>query len=69
MLLSTVKDDDHLVAYKIPKLVNTVYLQFVHRRQVYVLPVSVTIICINIPVALGKIYFRCLVYILTDFNN
>ncbi|XP_042451811.1 ubiquitin carboxyl-terminal hydrolase 5 isoform X1 [Zingiber officinale] len=34
MLLSTIKDDDHLVAYKIPKLMNTVYLQFVHRRQV-----------------------------------
>ncbi|XP_074568079.1 ubiquitin carboxyl-terminal hydrolase 5 isoform X2 [Curcuma longa] len=34
MLLSTIKDDDHLVAYKIPKLGNTVYLQFVHRRQV-----------------------------------
>ncbi|XP_042437503.1 ubiquitin carboxyl-terminal hydrolase 5-like [Zingiber officinale] len=34
MLLSTIKDDDHLVAYKIPKLMNTVYLQFVHHRQV-----------------------------------
>ncbi|WOL11391.1 ubiquitin carboxyl-terminal hydrolase 5-like [Canna indica] len=35
MLLSTIKDDDNLVAYKIPKLVeNNIYLQFVHRREV-----------------------------------
>ncbi|PIA50657.1 hypothetical protein AQUCO_01200104v1 [Aquilegia coerulea] len=32
--LSTIKDDDHLAVYKIPKLVkNTVYLQLVHRRE------------------------------------
>ncbi|KAJ8458085.1 hypothetical protein OPV22_031011 [Ensete ventricosum] len=35
ILLSTVKDDDRLVAYKIPNVVkNTIYLQFVHRREV-----------------------------------
>lgn len=35
VLLSTIKDDDHLVAYKIPKNVkNTIYLQFVHRHEV-----------------------------------
>ncbi|KAK4839305.1 hypothetical protein QYF36_020867 [Acer negundo] len=32
--LSTIKDDDHLAAYKIPKLVkNAVFLQLIHRRQ------------------------------------
>ncbi|KAJ4975516.1 hypothetical protein NE237_000622 [Protea cynaroides] len=31
--LSTIKDDDHLAAYKIPKFVkNTVFLQLIHRR-------------------------------------
>ncbi|KAJ8475633.1 hypothetical protein OPV22_019360 [Ensete ventricosum] len=35
ILLSTIKDDDHLVAYKIPKVVkNSIYLQFVHRHEV-----------------------------------
>lgn len=34
ILLSTIKDDDHLAAYKLPKLAkNTVFLQFVHRRE------------------------------------
>ncbi|KAK6937919.1 Peptidase C19, ubiquitin carboxyl-terminal hydrolase [Dillenia turbinata] len=34
MSLSTIKDDEHLAAYKIPKLLNnTVFLQLVHRRQ------------------------------------
>ncbi|CAL9085118.1 unnamed protein product [Musa acuminata var. zebrina] len=34
-LLSTIKDDDRLVAYKILNVVkNTIYLQFVHRREV-----------------------------------
>ncbi|KAL5809819.1 hypothetical protein ACOSQ4_026387 [Xanthoceras sorbifolium] len=32
--LSTIKDDDHLAAYKIPKSVkNAVFLQLIHRRQ------------------------------------
>ncbi|URE22782.1 ubiquitin carboxyl-terminal hydrolase [Musa troglodytarum] len=35
ILLSTIKDDDRLVAYKILNVVkNTIYLQFVHRREV-----------------------------------
>lgn len=35
ILLSTIKDDDHLVAYKIAKVVkNPIYLQFVHRHEV-----------------------------------
>ncbi|KAK7290747.1 hypothetical protein RIF29_05392 [Crotalaria pallida] len=34
ILLSTIKDDDHLAAYKIPKIDNnTKYLQLVHRRR------------------------------------
>ncbi|XP_034223617.1 ubiquitin carboxyl-terminal hydrolase 5 isoform X2 [Prunus dulcis] len=31
--LSTIKDDDHLAAFKVPKLANTKYLQLIHRRQ------------------------------------
>lgn len=32
--LSTIKDDEHLAAYRIPKLLkNTKYLQFIHRRR------------------------------------
>lgn len=32
--LSTIKDDDHIAAYKIPKLTkNAKYLQLVHRSQ------------------------------------
>lgn len=32
--LSTIKDDDHLAAYKVPKLPNkTKYLQLIHRRR------------------------------------
>ncbi|XP_072955220.1 ubiquitin carboxyl-terminal hydrolase 5 [Typha angustifolia] len=34
LLLSTVKDDDHLAAYKLPKMgKNSTYIQFVHRRE------------------------------------
>ncbi|KAF9609046.1 hypothetical protein IFM89_012486 [Coptis chinensis] len=34
MLLSTIKDDDHIAVYKIPKLEkNTVFLQLIHRRE------------------------------------
>ncbi|XP_004303326.1 PREDICTED: ubiquitin carboxyl-terminal hydrolase 5 isoform X2 [Fragaria vesca subsp. vesca] len=34
ILLSTIKDDDHLAAYKVPKFVkNTKYLQLIHRRK------------------------------------
>ncbi|KAK7396058.1 hypothetical protein VNO78_16790 [Psophocarpus tetragonolobus] len=34
LLLSTIKDDDHLAAYKIPKIdKNTKYLQLIHRRR------------------------------------
>ncbi|KAK9054996.1 hypothetical protein SSX86_026075 [Deinandra increscens subsp. villosa] len=34
MSLSTIKDDDHLSAYKIPKFMkNTKFLQLIHRRQ------------------------------------
>ncbi|XP_010267703.1 PREDICTED: ubiquitin carboxyl-terminal hydrolase 5 isoform X2 [Nelumbo nucifera] len=34
MSLSTIKDDDHLAAYKMPKFVkNTVFLQLIHRRE------------------------------------
>ncbi|XP_026448534.1 ubiquitin carboxyl-terminal hydrolase 5-like isoform X1 [Papaver somniferum] len=34
ILLSTIKDDDHLAAYKIQKLVkDTLYLQLIHRRE------------------------------------
>lgn len=33
ILLSTIKDDDHLVAYRTPKLLkNTKYLQLMHRH-------------------------------------
>ncbi|KAL6272418.1 hypothetical protein ACE6H2_023110 [Prunus campanulata] len=31
--LSTIKDDDHLAAFKVPKLANTKYLQLIHRRR------------------------------------
>ncbi|XP_058199784.1 ubiquitin carboxyl-terminal hydrolase 5 isoform X1 [Rhododendron vialii] len=34
ILLSSIKDDDHLAAYKIPKFVkNTKFLQLIHRRE------------------------------------
>lgn len=34
ILLSTIKDDDHLAAYKIPKLSkSTIFLQLIHRRE------------------------------------
>ncbi|XP_062165980.1 ubiquitin carboxyl-terminal hydrolase 5 isoform X2 [Alnus glutinosa] len=34
IMLSTIKDDDHLAAYKMPKLVkSTKYLQLIHRRR------------------------------------
>ncbi|XP_050388033.1 ubiquitin carboxyl-terminal hydrolase 5 isoform X1 [Argentina anserina] len=34
ILLSTIKDDDHLAAYKVPKLAkSTKYLQLIHRRK------------------------------------
>ncbi|KAJ3701575.1 hypothetical protein LUZ61_005280 [Rhynchospora tenuis] len=35
LLLSTIKDDDHLVAYRVPKLEKgaTTYVQFIHRRE------------------------------------
>lgn len=39
VLLSTIKDDDHLAAYKLPNLArSTVFLQLVHRQgELYVL--------------------------------
>ncbi|KAJ3671901.1 hypothetical protein LUZ60_007980 [Juncus effusus] len=35
LLLSSIKDDEHLAAYKIPKLekIPTIYIQFIHRRE------------------------------------
>jgi ubiquitin carboxyl-terminal hydrolase 4/11/15 len=34
ILLSTIKDDDHLAAYKVPKFAkNAKYLQLIHRRK------------------------------------
>lgn len=34
ILLSTIKDDDHLTAYKIPKVLKkTKFLQLIHRRE------------------------------------
>lgn len=34
MSLSYIKDDDHLAAYKVPKLTkNTKFVQLIHRRE------------------------------------